>query len=89
MHHHHHHHSPRPQRVVVGDAAQAIRGAVDVEQLGAADEEPLQLGLVPFLGHLLDGGHHVGIQLGQHVGDDLASSLGVHWALAQPMSAAR
>ena len=75
MHHHHHHHSPRPQRVVVGDAAQAIRGAVDVEQLGAADEEPLQFRLVPILGHLLDGRKHVGPQLGQHLDDDAALPL--------------
>jgi hypothetical protein len=46
---------------------------MDVEQLGAADEIPLQLGLISVLGHLLDGRKHFGLQLVQHVGDDPAS----------------
>ena len=40
---------PASERVLVGLAAQAIRGAVDVEQLGAVDQIPLQFRLVPVL----------------------------------------
>jgi hypothetical protein len=38
---------------------------VDIEHLGAADKEPLQLGLVPVLGHLLDNRKHIGLELVQ------------------------
>ena len=69
---------PGPQRVVVRDAALAIRRAEDIEQLRPAGEEPLQFHLLPTVWHLLNGRQHIRLQLLQHFGDDPALLLGVH-----------
>ena len=47
------------------------------EQLGVVDEEPLQLGLVPVVGRLLNGGQHVLLKLRQQVGGVLALPLSI------------
>ena len=46
--------SSGPYRVFKSLAAQAIRRTVDVELLGAADQQPGDLNLIPVLRHLLD-----------------------------------